>query len=740
MASHPYRLLLIEDNLFDADLFRRAMQNYEPAISITHLHSYHAAYTHLSSLSPVAPGYDAIILDLHLRDGDGLDLLSHIRACNLPVAVIILTGGGGDQVVISALKAGADDYVIKRDDYLDRIGPIIDQACRRFHSQQDRRNQLITVSYIEIDTIDSDKTIRFLQRTAPHIHCIPIRGGLKFLRLLDRRQSIGDVIVIDCDKPRLAMLDLVKELIQFRRLTQPIVVMAQLSNEEFPLQALRLGVSDYIIKHESFLSQVPIALENAYYRAQLHQQHDQLRLQAQALNNAANAIVITNRDGIIEWVNPAFTTLTGYTAAEAIGQSTRILRSGKHDQTFYAALWSHILGGQPWRGRLINRRKDGSLFHEEMTITPFTDETGAINRFIAIKQDITEQVAREQRRTILANIGMAIRPAQSWAELTPILLEQVQEVFQASSVALLRTDNARFLVDCTRGWLEVLSHQPEILAVLSETPIGTGWVHVTALQHIHDHTVIGISLNTANRQVGVLLLARATPLSEAEHELLNDIAELAANALHRTDLFEQLRTANAELRAAYDATIEGWSRALDLRDRETEGHSRRVTELTVQIAARMGFRDEELVHIRRGALLHDIGKMGIPDAILLKAGPLNDEEWAIMRTHPTLAVELLRPIEFLAPALDIPWCHHEKWDGTGYPRGLRGEEIPLAARIFAVVDVYDALTSDRPYRAAWSRERALAYIREQAGRHFDPHVVAIFEQVIAEMESNAIME
>lgn len=213
-----------------------------------------------------------------------------------------------------------------------------------------------------------------------------------------------------------------------------------------------------------------------------------------------------------------------------------------------------------------------------------------------------------------------------------------------------------------------------------------------------------------------------------------------ANALHRTDLFEQLRAANAELRAAYDETIEGWSRALDLRDRETEGHSRRVTELTVRIAARMGFSDEELLHGRRGALLHDIGKMGIPDAILLKPGPLDEQEWAIMRTHPTLAVELLRPIAFLAPALDIPWCHHEKWDGTGYPRGLRGEEIPLAARIFAVVDVYDALTSDRPYRAAWSRERALAYIREQAGRHFDPHVVDVFEQIITETDSNAIMK
>lgn len=741
MPPHHLHLLLIEDNPFDADLFRRAMLLHDAKVKITHIDSYQAAYAHLNSLSTTATPYDGVILDLHLRDGDGLDLLAYMRSHHLPLAVIILTGGGGDHMVISALKAGADDYVIKRNDYLDRIGAIIEQACQRFHSQQARRSQTITVTYVECGATDSEATIHYLQRTAPHLHCVPVRGQRAFLHDLDRGHPAGDLVLIDCAQPRLAMLDLVKELLQFRRLTQPIIVMAQPGNEEFPLQALRLGVADYIIKREGFLSQLPVVLENAHYRAQLHQQNERLRLQAQALNDAANAIVIADRNGMIEWVNPAFTVLTGYEAAEAIGQSTRLLRSGKHDRAFYTALWDQILGGKPWHGRLINRRKDGSLYHEEMTITPVTDENGVISRFIAIKQDISEQVAREQRRATLAAIGIALRPAQSWAELTPILLGQVREVFQAASIALLRPDDDRLHVDLALSSLAMLAQQPEVLAMLAaQFKNANGPINVTRLLCETEQTVVGAPLHAANRLVGILLLKRAAPLSEAELDLLNDIAELSANALHRTDLFEQLRAANAELRAAYDETIEGWSRALDLRDRETEGHSRRVTELTVRIAARMGFSEEELLHVRRGALLHDIGKMGIPDAILLKPGPLNDEEWAIMRTHPTLAVELLRPIAFLAPALDIPWCHHEKWDGTGYPRGLRGEEIPLAARIFAVVDVYDALTSDRPYRAAWSRERALAYIREQAGSHFDPQVVAVFEQVIAEMGCNDIMK
>jgi putative two-component system response regulator len=192
----------------------------------------------------------------------------------------------------------------------------------------------------------------------------------------------------------------------------------------------------------------------------------------------------------------------------------------------------------------------------------------------------------------------------------------------------------------------------------------------------------------------------------------------------------KLREANTQLLSAYEATIEGWSHALDLRDRETEGHSRRVTQLTVRLAQALGISDNEIMHIRRGALLHDMGKIGIPDSILHKPDKLTDEEWKIMRKHPQLAYDMLYPIEYLRPALEIPLTHHEKWDGTGYPRGLKGDEIPIVARLFAVVDVWDALTSDRPYRPAWSQDEALAYIREQSGKHFDPQVVDLFFKVV----------
>jgi putative nucleotidyltransferase with HDIG domain len=250
-------------------------------------------------------------------------------------------------------------------------------------------------------------------------------------------------------------------------------------------------------------------------------------------------------------------------------------------------------------------------------------------------------------------------------------------------------------------------------------------------------TYYAVPLIAEGQVRGVLELFHRAPLQpDAEwQEFLDILAGQVALAIENMRLFRELQESNQALLQAYDATIEGWSYALDLRDKETEGHTQRVTELTLRLARALGINGEALVHIRRGALLHDIGKMGVPDSILHKPGPLTPDEWVIMRQHPVLAYEMLSRIEYLRPALDIPYCHHEKWDGTGYPRGLKGEEIPLAARIFAVVDVWDALTSDRPYRPAWTREQAVAYLREQAGKHFDPRIVEIFlREVLGETE------
>jgi putative nucleotidyltransferase with HDIG domain len=239
---------------------------------------------------------------------------------------------------------------------------------------------------------------------------------------------------------------------------------------------------------------------------------------------------------------------------------------------------------------------------------------------------------------------------------------------------------------------------------------------------------VGIPLLAKGQVKGILELFQRTALvlEMEDYAFLEMLTGQAAIAIDNSELFERLQSSNAELGMAYDSTLEGWANALELRDKETEGHTRRVAELSTRLAQTMGVREADILQVYRGALLHDIGKMGVPDSIVLKPGPLTEDEWVIMRKHPRFAYDMLSPIAFLRMALDIPYCHHEKWDGTGYPRGLKGAQIPMPARIFAVVDVWDAITSDRPYRKAWQKEVALQYIREQTGRHFDPEVVKVF--------------
>jgi PAS domain S-box-containing protein/putative nucleotidyltransferase with HDIG domain len=242
----------------------------------------------------------------------------------------------------------------------------------------------------------------------------------------------------------------------------------------------------------------------------------------------------------------------------------------------------------------------------------------------------------------------------------------------------------------------------------------------------------GVPLITKGQVKGVLEVFHRTKLNPDTEwlDFLSTLAGQAAIAIENATLFESLQRSNSELTLAYDATIEGWSHALDLRDKETEGHSLRVTEMAVKLARAFGLSDTELVQVRWGALLHDIGKMGVPDGILHKPDALTEDEWIAMKKHPIFAYEMLSPIRYLRMALDIPYCHHEKWDGTGYPRGLSGSQIPLIARIFAVVDVWDAVTSKRPYRPAWTKSEALKYIQTASGTHFDPQVVKLFIEVM----------
>jgi PAS domain S-box-containing protein/putative nucleotidyltransferase with HDIG domain len=507
--------------------------------------------------------------------------------------------------------------------------------------------------------------------------------------------------------------------------------------------------------------------EDRFYTAIVHditarkQAEAMLHLQSAALTAAANAIMITDRQGLIEWVNPSFTTLTGYARPEALGKNSReLVNSGQHDKAFYKNMWETILAGRVWQGEIINCRKNGEAYCEEMTITPLQDDHGEVSHFIAIKQDITprkkadEQIRRQlQRLAALRTIDAAITSSLDLTLTLNIILRETLTQLNVDAATILLINPALHMLEYATGIglrTDSMKHPNLRLGegLAGRAALERRVIHVpdlfsadtefTQLTEFAAEQFVGycvVPLISKGEVNGVLEVYKRSVLSLPSEDVewryfLETLAGQAAIAVDNVRLFDHLQRANMELFMAYDATIEGWSRAMDLRDRETEGHTQRVTKLTETLARAIGFNDTELIHTRRGALLHDIGKMGVPDHILLKPNKLTAEEWEMIRCHPSFAYEMLSPINYLRPALDIPYCHHEKWDGTGYPRGLKGEEIPLPARLFAVVDVWDALTNDRPYRKAWPKDKTLAYIREQSGTHFDPQVIQSFLEII----------
>ncbi len=352
---------------------------------------------------------------------------------------------------------------------------------------------------------------------------------------------------------------------------------------------------------------------------------------------------------------------------------------------------------------------------------------------------------------ILADTSSALRKAQAYNDILPILLAKAVEGLKSDAGVLLLLENNALKFAATYGETNVKTGDtcPQDAGMMwqaleSGKPLFIP--DVTQIEELHKsavcHALMGdalscacVPLQTTASAIGVVYLnwKKKTFLSADESRLLESIAEIAANAIQRSALHKQTTQQALDLTLAYDATIEGWTRVLDLRDRETEGHTQRVTSMALQLARAMGIEGSEIEHFRRGALLHDIGKMAIPDIILHKPAALSAEELILMRHHPQIAYDMLSHIAYLQPALDIPHYHHEKWDGSGYPRGLKEEEIPLAARIFAVADVFDALTSDRPYRPTWTKKKAVAYIRRQAGIHFDPNVVETFLKMVGKM-------
>jgi len=796
LAKRPVRVLYIEDNPQDADLTVRYLKKHAPFIQIEVVVSQKGA---LELLYEQQQPCNLVLIDRNLADGDGLSLLVKLRSLNLPVAIVMVTGSGDEETVIAALKAGADDYIIKRDDYLERLPTVIEAALQHHHQQISRYNRPLRVLYAEHHPADIDLTRRHLEKNAPYITLEVVNTGQQVLEALTdaNRLNRPDVLLMDYQLPGgLNALELIKEIREVRRLAIPIVLVTGQGDEMIALQALRLGVQDYIPKTEHYLDRLPYALADAYHRARLEQEHDALRsseerfrslfmdspvamleqnfaevkrnllaLQRNGVSDVRN-FLLQHPEIVRDLMDQSVIVAYNRAALRLYGVNEENPPQSLGELLDFEAVWqdfiielSEIAAGQAhFQRETSDILPDGRCIFINLHWNALDGYEETLERVIVALEDITERKLAAQRierqlhqLEALRTIDDAISSNLDLNQTLQVLIQQMRSQLNLDGIGVLLYDPLEQSLTYAAGsgsgvdfplglrfdYRQSLSGKAlEGNRVLPACPLHEQCdcfpdalnEFLDRLQAAGYHTMMAIPLVTKTSPQGVIeLYLRSAPPTDAEWlQFLQMLAGQAAIAIENARLYEDVQRSNRDLLQAYDATIEGWTRAIDLRDKETEGHTQRVVELVMRLCRKAGLSEELLVHVRRGALLHDIGKLGIPDAILLKPGPLTDEEWVIMRRHPLYAYEMLAPIEYLRPALDIPYCHHEKWDGTGYPRGLKGEQIPLAARIFAVVDVWDALTSDRPYRPAWSKERALAYIIEQTGRHFDPRAVELF--------------
>lgn len=563
---------------------------------------------------------------------------------------------------------------------------------------------------VEDSTTQSEELQHLLQEAYPTVAVHAASNGREALNRLENLRP--DLIISDIMMPVMdgyTMCTAIKSTPSLKKI--PVILLTSLSDPSDIIRGLNAGTDYYITKpyeEDFFLSKVASILENpagpmstgqmgwkVNFAGQDHIVHADLQQMLNLLLSTYESAVQKNKKLL--------------TLQEELRQANENLEERVHQRTH----------------ELSNANAQLLVEVHERTVA---------------EERLSSQL---RQRDALRQIDAAIASSFDLRVTLNILLDQVTSELRvhAASILLLQPGSTRLEYAFGRGFRS----RPRQLAghEFSRGPAGRALrerktIRLQPLLHTEDAPLpeevlleeafvayAAVPLLVKGSVVGVIEIYNRTPLQEddAQDAFLHALAGQAAIAIDSAHLFEALQQSNVELLDAYETTLEGWSKALDLRDKETEGHSMRVTDMTEALARKLSVPAADMVHIRRGALLHDIGKLGVPDAILRKPGPLDMEELQIMRQHPLYAYEWLSSIAFLRPALDIPYAHHEKWDGSGYPMGLKGTQIPLSARIFAVADVWDALRSERPYHRPMSQQQCYAHIRAASGTHFDPDIV-----------------
>jgi len=614
-----------------------------------------------------------IIADWLLPDGEGLELLKESDS-DARIPIILMTSHGNEKVAVDAIKAGALDYIVKTDQALAEMAHIAHRGLREWEHIL-KRHQAETELQKRINELETVNRISALMRSMDSLEAI-------LPRFLDETMSMLALTdaAIWLFKPETQMLELAIARGSFQNSSAKSI-----NPNDSILGTVFQNGQPYLCTP----SQDPNLIEE--FKLDFEEGFESGFIPIRTANQNLGVLIIS--------VDP----------------------SKKLDvsQIQLLSTLCEIAGSALYRMRLYDQTKHNL-----------------------------------DRLSALRTIDLSISASVDFHPTLEIILNQSLAQLQADAAAILKFNRYTNQLEL-EAW-QGFNFPPNVHTHvnLSDSYSGKAILerHLISIPDLSkaEHYTRSATLGTgdlfsAYHAIPLIAKGVVKGVFEVFHrrqfhpdrgwiDFLEALASQAAISIDNIELFEELQRSNQELRLSYDATIEGWSYALDLRDRETEGHTRRLVEMTIQLGRRVDIIEEELIHIRRGALLHDIGKMGIPDNILFKPGALSEEEWQVMRMHPVYAYDMLSSVSYLRKALEIPYCHHEFWNGEGYPRGLRGEDIPIKARIFSLADVWDALNSDRPYRPAWPRPKVIDYMKDMAGVQFDPTLVPEFIDLVESVE------